>query len=192
MMKPFRRPLPGMQASCRGRRCSSLKKARICRISNETPSYVSAVRQSLHSAEGPIFVSPDTLTPKVEARTNGHFCTEHRLSIFTWSGALRKDIALLKTLAIHLRNADRLRPRLHKRTGHRGPSGSAESGEMRADLSRKGVRRTVGSARAVSAFGSAPQGRCLVVWKLDRLSRSVRDVLTLMEQLAEAKGGFGA
>ncbi len=33
-------------------------------------------------------------------------------------------------------------------------------------------------------------GDVLVVWKLDRLSRSLRDVLTIMEQLAEAKAGF--
>jgi hypothetical protein len=30
----------------------------------------------------------------------------------------------------------------------------------------------------------------LVVWKLDRLSRSLRDVLIIMERLAEAKAGF--
>jgi DNA invertase Pin-like site-specific DNA recombinase len=30
----------------------------------------------------------------------------------------------------------------------------------------------------------------LVVWKLDRLSRSLRDVLTLMERVQEAKAGF--
>ena len=30
----------------------------------------------------------------------------------------------------------------------------------------------------------------LVVWKLDRLSRSLRDVLTIMERLTEAKAGF--
>jgi DNA invertase Pin-like site-specific DNA recombinase len=29
-----------------------------------------------------------------------------------------------------------------------------------------------------------------VVWKLDRLSRSLRDVLTLMERLGEARAGF--
>jgi DNA invertase Pin-like site-specific DNA recombinase len=33
-------------------------------------------------------------------------------------------------------------------------------------------------------------GDVLVVWKLDRLSRSLRDVLTLMERLGEAKAGF--
>ena len=30
----------------------------------------------------------------------------------------------------------------------------------------------------------------LVVWKLDRLSRSLRDVLTIMERLCEAEAGF--
>ena len=30
----------------------------------------------------------------------------------------------------------------------------------------------------------------LVVWKLDRLSRSLRDVLTVMERIGEAKAGF--
>lgn len=33
-------------------------------------------------------------------------------------------------------------------------------------------------------------GDVLVVWKLDRLSRSLRDVLALMEQVQEAKAGF--
>jgi DNA invertase Pin-like site-specific DNA recombinase len=34
------------------------------------------------------------------------------------------------------------------------------------------------------------EGDVLVVWKLDRLSRSLRDVLTLMERLGEAGAGF--
>jgi DNA invertase Pin-like site-specific DNA recombinase len=33
-------------------------------------------------------------------------------------------------------------------------------------------------------------GDVLIVWKLDRLSRSLRDVLTIMERLGEAKAGF--
>ena len=33
-------------------------------------------------------------------------------------------------------------------------------------------------------------GDVLVVWKLDRLSRSLRDVLTIMEKLTEDKAGF--
>ena len=34
------------------------------------------------------------------------------------------------------------------------------------------------------------KGDVLVVWKLDRLSRSLRDVLVIMERLVEAKAGF--
>ncbi len=34
------------------------------------------------------------------------------------------------------------------------------------------------------------KGDVLVVWKLDRLSRSLRDVLILMERLGEVKAGF--
>jgi DNA invertase Pin-like site-specific DNA recombinase len=34
------------------------------------------------------------------------------------------------------------------------------------------------------------KGDVLGVWKLDRLSRSLRDVLTIMERLSEAKAGF--
>jgi DNA invertase Pin-like site-specific DNA recombinase len=34
------------------------------------------------------------------------------------------------------------------------------------------------------------KGDVLVVWKLDRLSRSLRDVLIIIERLAEAKAGF--
>jgi DNA invertase Pin-like site-specific DNA recombinase len=34
------------------------------------------------------------------------------------------------------------------------------------------------------------KGDVLIVWKLDRLSRSLRDVLIIMERLAEAKAGF--
>src|SRR6266851_759658 len=34
------------------------------------------------------------------------------------------------------------------------------------------------------------KGDVLVVWKLDRLSRSLRDVLTIMERVQERKAGF--
>jgi hypothetical protein len=34
------------------------------------------------------------------------------------------------------------------------------------------------------------EGDILVVWRLDRLSRSLRDVLTIMERINEAKTGF--
>ena len=39
-------------------------------------------------------------------------------------------------------------------------------------------------------LGQLRKGDVLVVWKLDRLSRSLRDVLTIMEQVQERKAGF--
>ena len=39
-------------------------------------------------------------------------------------------------------------------------------------------------------FGQLRKGDAVVVWKLDRLSRSLKDVLTLMEKIAQAGAGF--
>ena len=39
-------------------------------------------------------------------------------------------------------------------------------------------------------FGHLRKGDTLVVWKLDRLSRSLKDVLTLMERIADEGAGF--
>jgi DNA invertase Pin-like site-specific DNA recombinase len=39
-------------------------------------------------------------------------------------------------------------------------------------------------------LGQLRKGDVVVVWKLDRLSRSLKDVLTLMEEIAKAGAGF--
>jgi len=39
-------------------------------------------------------------------------------------------------------------------------------------------------------LGQLRKGDVLVVWKLDRLSRSLKDVLSLMEKIAQAQAGF--
>src|SRR5271169_5482862 len=39
-------------------------------------------------------------------------------------------------------------------------------------------------------LGQLRKGDVLVVWKLDRLSRSLKDVLTIMEHVHKAKAGF--
>jgi DNA invertase Pin-like site-specific DNA recombinase len=39
-------------------------------------------------------------------------------------------------------------------------------------------------------LGQMRKGDVLVVWKLDRLSRSLRDVLTIMDRVQEKKAGF--
>ena len=41
-----------------------------------------------------------------------------------------------------------------------------------------------------SLLGQLRKGDVLVVWKLDRLSRSLKDVLTLMEKIDQAGAGF--
>jgi DNA invertase Pin-like site-specific DNA recombinase len=46
---------------------------------------------------------------------------------------------------------------------------------------RPGLHRLLGQLR---------KGDVLVVWKLDRLSRSLKDVLTIMEHVQQAKAGF--
>jgi DNA invertase Pin-like site-specific DNA recombinase len=44
--------------------------------------------------------------------------------------------------------------------------------------------------KATGGRWNRPELRRLVVWKLDRLSRSLRDVLTIMERIQEEKAGF--
>ncbi len=55
---------------------------------------------------------------------------------------------------------------------------------------RESLRRPLGSARTAAVVDQLREGDILVVWKLDRLSRSLRDVLTIVERLGEAKAGF--
>jgi hypothetical protein len=66
----------------------------------------------------------------------------------------------------------------------------ATNGRMRADLSREGFWRPVEPSRTDRLRDQLRKGDVLVVWKLNRLSRSLRDVLTIMEQVANAKAGF--
>jgi hypothetical protein len=50
--------------------------------------------------------------PGLEACANGRLCSENPRALFTRVGVLQKGTALLKSLAIPLCNADRLRSRL--------------------------------------------------------------------------------
>jgi hypothetical protein len=80
-------------------------------------------------------------SPKVDACTNGRLCREKRPGCLRGVSALQNGIALLKPLAIRLRNAVRLRSCLHPRTGNRRAGGSALDGGMPAYLSRERVWR---------------------------------------------------
>jgi hypothetical protein len=66
-----------------------------------------------------------------DACKNGRFCTKKRGAPFISFDALQNSIALLKSLAIRLRNADRLHSCLYQRPGQRSAGGCAENGEMR-------------------------------------------------------------
>ena len=44
--------------------------------------------------------------------------------------------------------------------------------------------------RSARMGGHRPCLRCVVVWKLDRLSRSLKDVLHIMERIGDAGAGF--
>ena len=47
-----------------------------------------------------------------------------------------------------------------------------------------------GSGRSFKALDQLREGDVLVVWKLDRLSRSLKDLLHIMERVREAGAGF--
>ncbi|GLS30827.1 Resolvase, N terminal domain [Mesorhizobium albiziae] len=48
----------------------------------------------------------------------------------------------------------------------------------------------MGSARTTSHARSVAKGDTVVVWKLDRLSRSLKDVLHIMETISVVGAGF--
>jgi len=96
---------------------------------------------------------------------------------------LQKGVALFKVLAIPLRNADRLRP------------GLAQAAALKAAGCERIYREKPSGGRwdrpeLHRLLDQLRKGDVLVVWKLGRLSRSLRDVLTITERLAEAKAGF--
>lgn len=57
---------------------------------------------------------------------------------------------------------------------------------------REKVSRALGSTQAAPASRSALRRRRVVMWKVDRRSRSLRDMVTVMERLNEARVTFAA
>lgn len=104
--------------------------------------------------------------------------------------ALRKGVALFIRLAIPLCNADRIRPRLHHRPRHRRSGGGAESCWCERIFREKASGGRWDRPELHRLLDQLRKGDVLAVWKLDRLSRSLRDVLTIMERLGEAGAGF--
>jgi Resolvase, N terminal domain len=71
---------------------------------------------------------------------------------------------------------------------HIGPTGSLASltlGRLQANLRGEGPPWPLGPPATSQGLGGAParQGDVLVVWKLDRLSRSLKDLLRVMERV---------
>ena len=122
---------------------------------------------------------------------NVRLCNESANGQFPGIFALQKGIALLVRLAIHLCNADRLRQSLNRRPGHR----AAQAVALKAAGCERIFREKASGGRwdrpeLHRLLDQLRKDDVLVVWKLDRLSRSLRDVLTIMERLGEAGAGF--
>lgn len=66
----------------------------------------------------------------------------------------------------------------------------ADKATMLAVLVRRVQRNVVQRDGMHRLLEQLRKNDVLVVWKLDRLSRSLKDVLTLMERIAQAKAGF--
>lgn len=66
-----------------------------------------------------------------------------------------------------------------------------EEGRLREDLPRESVRHHPPPARIpADVLDQVRQGDTIIVWKLDRLARSTRDLLNTMETLSESGAKF--
>jgi hypothetical protein len=122
--------------------------------------------------------------------TNERFCNKSSMRWFTGILALQKGIVLAVRLAIYFCNADRLRQSLHRRSGHRRPGGGAQGRRLRAIYHEKSSGGRWDRPELHRLLDQLRKGDVLVVWKLDWLSRSLREVMTIMERLAEGTAGF--
>ena len=89
------------------------------------------------------------------------------------------------------RRAARLRPRLQGRRTEQRPANKA----LRAAGCRRLFEETASGGRwdrpeLHRLLDQLREGDTVVVWKLDRLSRSLKDVLHIMEQIGNAGAGF--
>jgi hypothetical protein len=104
---------------------------------------------------------------------------------------LQKNIAIIKLMVMPLRNHARwLCSRFDQRTGHKGVGLRSEDSSLRAIFREKAIGGHWNLLELQRLLDHLRKGDVLVVWKLDRLSRSLRDVLTIMERIQEARAGF--
>lgn len=88
------------------------------------------------------------------------------------------------------RNADRLRPSVNAGS----EAGSADAGSEKAGCKRIFREKVSGASRdrpdLKRMLDQIREGDIIVVWKLDRLARSTRDLLETMETIRESGGQF--
>jgi DNA invertase Pin-like site-specific DNA recombinase len=89
-----------------------------------------------------------------------------------------------------LQHANRIRPRLNQRTGYSNTVAALKSAGCERIFREKASGGRWDRPELHRLLDQLRKGDVLAVWKLDRLSRSLRDVLTIMEQIANAKAGF--
>src|ERR1700732_677694 len=94
-------------------------------------------------------------------------------------------------MARGLRNDEaRLRPRFDERTGHRRTGVRVKSAGCEKIFREKASGGRWDRPELLRLLDQMRKGDVLVVSRLDRLSRSLRDLLMIMERIKEADAGF--
>src|SRR5947209_13297551 len=93
-------------------------------------------------------------------------------------------------MAIDYCNAHRLRPSLDHRPGDRHTGGGLKAAGCERIYREKASGGRWDRPELHRLLDQLRKGDVLVVWKLDRLPRSLRDVLIIMERLGEASARF--
>jgi Resolvase, N terminal domain len=89
------------------------------------------------------------------------------------------------------RRADQVRPRVHVRAEPGPASPRPDRGRLHPDLRRQAAGKTVGRPELAACPGCLRAGDTLVVPGLDRLSRSLPDLITIVAGLRAAAPGSG-
>src|ERR1700722_7720463 len=94
-------------------------------------------------------------------------------------------------MARGLRNDEaRLRPRFDERTGHRRTGVRVKSAGCEKTFREKASGGRWDRPELLRLLDQMRRGGILIVSRLDRLSRSLRDLLMIMERIKEAEAGF--
>ena len=79
-----------------------------------------------------------------------------------------------------LHHEDRLRARLHRCPGNPPTTGCAHTRQVQSHLSGEGVRGQADRPELIRLLDNARKGDVVIVWKLDRLARSLRQLIDTM------------